>query len=53
LQRAAVLRKRFDIHIAGQNVPAPLESFEELISRLVFSTTVYFRLEWNCLRCLG
>ncbi|KAK8460968.1 hypothetical protein SEVIR_2G425900v4 [Setaria viridis] len=33
IERAAVLRKRFDIHIAGQNVPAPLESFEELISR--------------------
>lgn len=32
-ERAAVLRKRFDIHIAGQNAPAPLESFEELISR--------------------
>lgn len=38
LQRAAVLRKRFDIHIAGHNGPAPLESFEELISRLGFST---------------
>ncbi|KAJ1292207.1 hypothetical protein BS78_02G374000 [Paspalum vaginatum] len=33
IERAAILRKRFDIHIAGQNVPAPLESFEELISR--------------------
>ncbi|CAN6169046.1 unnamed protein product [Urochloa humidicola] len=33
IERAAVLRKRFDLHIAGQNVPAPLESFEELISR--------------------
>ncbi|CAD6222800.1 unnamed protein product [Miscanthus lutarioriparius] len=33
IERAAVLRKRFDIHIAGQNAPAPLESFEELISR--------------------
>ncbi|RLN33413.1 DEAD-box ATP-dependent RNA helicase 57 [Panicum miliaceum] len=33
IERASVLRKRFDIHIAGQNVPAPLESFEELISR--------------------
>ncbi|OEL14282.1 DEAD-box ATP-dependent RNA helicase 57 [Dichanthelium oligosanthes] len=33
IERVAVLRKRFDIHIAGQNVPAPLESFEELISR--------------------
>jgi hypothetical protein len=44
LQRAAVLRKRFDIHIAGQNAPAPLESFEELISRLVFSTTTHFWL---------
>jgi len=40
LQRAAVLRKRFDIHIAGQNAPAPLESFEELISRLGFSTII-------------
>ncbi|GJN10836.1 hypothetical protein PR202_ga28966 [Eleusine coracana subsp. coracana] len=29
----AILRKRFDIHISGQNVPAPLESFEELDSR--------------------
>lgn len=38
-QRAAILRKRFDIHISGQNVPAPLESFKELDSRLAFSTT--------------
>lgn len=35
-QRGAILRKRFDIHISGQNVPARLESFEELVSRLVF-----------------
>lgn len=35
LQRAAILRKKFDIHISGQNVPAPLENFEELVSRLV------------------
>ncbi|KAL6657093.1 hypothetical protein ACP70R_004873 [Stipagrostis hirtigluma subsp. patula] len=33
IERAAILRKRFDIHISGQNVPAPLESFEELVSR--------------------
>ncbi|KAF0906434.1 hypothetical protein E2562_011432 [Oryza meyeriana var. granulata] len=33
IERAAILRKRFDIHISGQNVPAPLENFEELVSR--------------------
>uniref|UniRef100_A0ACD5WPV3 Uncharacterized protein n=1 Tax=Avena sativa TaxID=4498 RepID=A0ACD5WPV3_AVESA len=33
IERAAILRKRFDIHISGHNVPAPLESFEELVSR--------------------
>lgn len=33
IERAAILRKRFDIHISGLNVPAPLESFEELVSR--------------------
>ncbi|KAE8808506.1 DEAD-box ATP-dependent RNA helicase 57 [Hordeum vulgare] len=32
-ERAAILRKRHDIHISGHNVPAPLESFEELVSR--------------------
>ncbi|KAG8079427.1 hypothetical protein GUJ93_ZPchr0007g6352 [Zizania palustris] len=32
IERAAILRKRFDIHISGQNVPAPLENFEELVS---------------------
>ncbi|KAL6841867.1 hypothetical protein ACP4OV_028379 [Aristida adscensionis] len=33
IERAAILRKRFDIHISGQNAPAPIESFEELVSR--------------------
>uniref|UniRef100_M8BNI7 RNA helicase n=1 Tax=Aegilops tauschii TaxID=37682 RepID=M8BNI7_AEGTA len=33
IERAAILRKRYDIHISGHNVPAPLESFEELVSR--------------------
>ncbi|CAM0907096.1 unnamed protein product [Alopecurus aequalis] len=33
IERAAILRKRFDIHISGHNVPPPLESFEELVSR--------------------
>lgn len=36
LQRASILRKKHGIHISGYNVPAPLESFEELSSRLVF-----------------
>ncbi|XP_020107675.1 DEAD-box ATP-dependent RNA helicase 57-like isoform X3 [Ananas comosus] len=33
IERASILRKKHGIHISGYNVPAPLESFEELSSR--------------------
>nr|CAD1833660.1 unnamed protein product [Ananas comosus var. bracteatus] len=33
IERASILWKKHGIHISGYNVPAPLESFEELSSR--------------------
>ncbi|KAH7676911.1 RNA helicase protein [Dioscorea alata] len=33
IEQAALLRKKHGIHISGHNVPAPLQSFEELSSR--------------------
>ncbi|KAJ6817053.1 DEAD-box ATP-dependent RNA helicase 57 [Iris pallida] len=33
IEKAAILRKKFGIHISGLNVPCPIESFPELSSR--------------------
>lgn len=33
IEHASILRKKYGIHISGQGVPSPLESFEELSSR--------------------
>lgn len=32
-QRDSLLRKKYNVHVSGNNIPSPLENFSELSSR--------------------